>query len=384
VDFAAISGWESTAIENHSGIVDNLRNFKGDPDLIASSLRPIRPVAKQHKLCYALGESAIFDLYLLNDTCKPVSGTLRFSMVEPGGKSRELGSWPVPPNIADQFSYRIQTGFTVPPFTREGIYLFRFSCDADPKADFTREIWVVNTQPGFARKVSIALSGVLPEIQRQLSQLAGVEIDEFSSQKRYDLIVTSGAVVGSRLDRAIGDETGLEAQPGKVAPAAPQVTGHIAEEVLSAVRAGTPLLAMVPDDYLADGVAKQLAALGAFAYNGQVGDLRAPWMGNWLFVRDHPTFLSLPANRVLGVHYQAHGKASNGLLIERAPGAEDPEVILGYSRDHDRQIGAASFTCKLGSTVLLVHRAPEFSAPLQQRWLANSIAFLTQTKQTAQ
>ncbi len=28
LDFAAISGWESTAIENHSGIVDNLRNFK--------------------------------------------------------------------------------------------------------------------------------------------------------------------------------------------------------------------------------------------------------------------------------------------------------------------------------------------------------------------
>jgi hypothetical protein len=43
------------------------------------------------------------------------------------------------------------------------------------------------------------------------------------------------------------------------------------------------------------------------------------------------------------------------------------EVIMGYSRDHDRKIGAASF---------LFHRAPEFSAPLQLRWLANSIAYL--------
>jgi hypothetical protein len=383
VDFAAISGWESTAIENHSGIVDNLRNFKGNPELIASSLQPIRPVAKQHKFCYAVGESAIFDLYLFNDTSQPISGTLHLSMIEPGGKSTELGSWPVPPNIADQFSYTIQTGFAVPAFSRDGIYRFRFNCDAAPQADFTREIWVVNTQPGFARKLSIGVSRVLPAVRRQLSQVTGVEIAEFSSREHYDLIVSSGVIEGSKLDRAIGDETGLEAQPTKGAPPAPQVPGQIAEEVLSALRAGTPLLAIVPDDSLADGVAKQLASLGAFTYNGQVGDLRAPWMGNWLFVRDHATFSSLPVNCILGVHYQAHGESSNGLLIERAAGAADPEVIMGYSRDHDRQIGAASFACKLGSTPLLVHRAPEFSAPLQQRWLANSMAFLTRTNAAA-
>ncbi len=379
VDFAAISGWESTAIENHSGIVDNLRNFKGNVELISSSLRPIRLVAKQHRLCYALGESAVFDLYLLNDTSRPVSGRLRFSVIEPGGKSAELGSWPVPPNIPDRFSYTIQAGFAVSAFSREGIYSFRFSLDAIPKADFTREIWVVNAQPGFARKLSIGVSGVVPAVRRQLSLLAGLEVGEFTSGKHYDLIVSSGVVEGAKLDRTIGDETGLEAQPAKGAAAAPRVAGQIAEEAISAVRAGTPLLAIVPDDSLADGAARQLAALGAFTYQGQVGDLRAPWMGNWLFVRDHATFSSLPVNRILGVHYQANGKASNGLLIERAGGAEDPEVIMGYSRDHDRQIGAASFACKVGSTPVLVHRAPEFSAPLQQRWLANCIKFLTRT-----
>jgi beta-galactosidase len=378
VDFGAISGWESTAIENHSGIVDNLRNFKGNPELISSSLQPVRPVAKQHKLCYAVGESATFDLYLLNDTSKPISGALHLYVIEPGGKSTKLGSWPVPPNIADQFSYTIQTAFTVPAFSRDGIYRFRFTCDAVPQADFTREIWVVNTQPGFARKLSIGVSRVLPAVRRQLSQLTGVEIAEFSAQEHYDLIVSSGVIAGSVLDRAVGDETGLEI-PTRSAPSTPQIPGQLAEEVLSALRAGTPLLAIIPDDSLADGVSKQLAALGAFAYNGQVGDLRAPWMGNWLFVRDHATFSSLPVNRILGVHYQSHGRSSNGLLIERAAGADDPEVVMGYSRDHDRQIGAASFACKIGSTPLLVHRAPGFSAPLQQRWLANSIAFLTRT-----
>jgi hypothetical protein len=103
-------------------------------------------------------------------------------------------------------------------------------------------------------------------------------------------------------------------------------------------------------------------------------------MGNWLFVREHATFAGLPVNRAMSVHYQAHGKASNGLLVERAVGAADLEVIVGYSRDHDRHVGAASFLCRLGSAQVLVHRVPEFSGPLQQRWLANSIAHLTAIK----
>jgi len=68
------------------------------------------------------------------------------------------------------------------------------------------------------------------------------------------------------------------------------------------------------------------------------------------------------------------------MFVERAAGADDLDVIIGYSRDHDRQVGAASFLCKVGSTQVLVHRVPEFSAPLQQRWLANSIALLTSAK----
>ncbi len=96
LDFAAISGWESTAIENHSGIVDNLRNFKSDPSPIVQTLHPIHPVAKQRSTCVALGESATFDLFLLNDTSKPATGTLTFSMITPSGKRVDLKTSPDP------------------------------------------------------------------------------------------------------------------------------------------------------------------------------------------------------------------------------------------------------------------------------------------------
>ncbi len=57
LDFAAISGWETTAIENHSGIVDNLRNYKADPTPIIQTLQPIHPVAKQRSMCAAFGDA---------------------------------------------------------------------------------------------------------------------------------------------------------------------------------------------------------------------------------------------------------------------------------------------------------------------------------------
>ena len=377
VDFAAISGWESTSIENHSGIVDNLRNFKGDPDLISSSLQPVRLVAKQHHLCYGVGESAVFDLYLLNDTGVPVAGQMHFEMVGPEGRLTKLGSWPAPVSVPDQFSYLVHAGFTTPALQREGIYKFRFLCDATPRSTVTREIWVADAKPRLSRKIKVAVSGLLPSVANQLAGLRDLEVTEFADGIQYDVIIASGIVRDSNLHRQIGDETGLEAQPAKDGPAPAKVSGELPQAVLAAVSAGTPLLAMVPDDDLADGIARQLAAKGAFVYNGQVGNIRAPWMGNWLFVREHPTFAGLPVDRALSVHYQAHGKQANGLLIERATGSADPEVVMGYSRDHDRNVGAASFLCEVNGTRVLVHRAPEFSVPLQMRWLANSIAVLT-------
>jgi len=378
VDFAAISGWESTSIENHSGIVDNLRNFKGNPELIASSLQPIRPVAKQHALCYAMGDSAVFDLYLLNDTGQMPAGKLRLEMVDPGKNRTTLSSWEMPKRTTDQFSYTIARDVKTPALLHPGVYRFHFICEGAATATCVREIWVAGeAKVTSRRKLRVAVSGALTSLEKQLHSIGEVEVLPFVAGGKYDAIVASGVVPGSKLDRQIGEETGLEAPPVAGATTEPEVAGRFAPEVLAAVQAGTPLLAVVPDDFLADGVAKQLAALGAFTYRGQVGHTRAPWMGNWLFVRQHPTFANMPTDRVLGVHYQAQGKLANGLLIERAPSGVEPEVIMGYSRDHDRNVGAASFVCRVGTTPVLVHRSPEFSAPLQAQWLANALSFLT-------
>jgi hypothetical protein len=120
VDVAAISGWESTAIENHSGIVDVLRGFKADPALMSQSLRPVLAIAKPRALAYAAGESAELDLYLLNDTGKAASGELVLSLVGPDGSVEALGRWPVPAQSPDRFSYLVAERVRTPAAAARG------------------------------------------------------------------------------------------------------------------------------------------------------------------------------------------------------------------------------------------------------------------------
>ncbi|HVJ01229.1 MAG TPA: hypothetical protein VM662_03550, partial [Sphingomonas sp.] len=221
------------------------------------------------------------------------------------------------------------------------------------------------------RKPRIAVSGVAQSLRHQLDALGAARIEDFRAGVRYDAIIASGLKADEIARRQVGEQTGLEAQPN--ANDKPQlVLGELPAEVLAAVRAGTPLLAMVPEDGLADGVAKQLSGLGLFDYAGQVGNLRAPWMGNWNYLRAHPLFDGIPADQATSVLHQVEGQPSNGLLVD----GEGVEIIAAYSRDHDRKNGAAVLIGRKGGMRVLVHRMPDMVAPLQERYLANAIHWL--------
>ncbi|HXE08570.1 MAG TPA: hypothetical protein VN612_11785, partial [Acidobacteriaceae bacterium] len=401
LDFAAISGWESTAIENHSGIVDNLRNFKSDPTPIGATLLPVRPVAKQRAMCTAFGETATFDLFLLNDTDAAAVGTLNFTAVSPSGRLVKLGEFAAPAWQRDQFSYLVKEALVTPRLDEEGMWRFRFALSSLPAATQTKEIWVANTHAPLAVEITsvpaakvvrfpaliVAVSGISNRLRNSLAALKDIELHDFAPGAKYDVIVSAGLVTGASSTQNAGDDTGLDAPgngPAGAAPAPepassagqPSRPGQLAGGILDAVRAGTPLLAIPQTDALSDGVARQLAAAGAFTYSGTVGDFRAPWMGNWYFVRKHPVYEGLPQDQAMGIHYQAKGRESNGLLIDRAPNGPEVEIIAAYSRDHDRNVGAGTFTTKLGKGRILYQRVPELHAVLQQRFLANALRWL--------
>ncbi|HVZ28778.1 MAG TPA: hypothetical protein VG839_00185 [Asticcacaulis sp.] len=373
VDMGAISGWESTAIENHSGIVDNLRYFHGDPERLRSSLLPVRPVAKQRKLVYALGEKASLDIWLLNDTGQAVSGQLTLSVIGPDGQATAVGTYNPPANVADQYSYLLAETVATPAFTKPGLHKLRLELSGKPKVTFTRDLWVVDTAVKPWKKTpKIALSGIAKSLRDALGALSGVTFEDFKPGQKYDGLIASGLKAEEIAKRQVGDVTGNEA-PSKTAKPV-LVAGELPAEVLEAVKQGLPLLAITPDDGLADGVAKQLAQLGLFSYAGQVGDLRAPWMGNWNILRKHPVFDGIPVDTAAGILHQIPGQPSNGLLVD----GEGVEIIAAYSRDHDRKLGASSMIAKKNGMRTLVHRMPDMVESLQKRFLLNAIGWLAQ------
>lgn len=372
VDIAAISGWETTAIENHSGIVDNLRYFKANPDLIRSSLLPVRPVAKTRKLAFVAGEVADLDIWLFNDTDRQLQGTLKLSLITPDGKSAEIATYPVPQHVTDQFAYLLAEKVATPALTQPGLNKIQLELPGHWTSTFTREIWVTDTKPAFRKRLRIGVSGIAKSFRAQLAQIEGAVFEDVKAGVKYDAIIASGLKAEEIERRQIAEQTGLEAQPKKGEKPV-IIPGELPADVLAAVKKGTPLLAMVPEDGLADGVAKQLSDLGLFAYTGQVGNLRAPWMGNWNYLRQHALFDGIPSDQATSVLHQIPGEPSNGLMIE----GEGIEVIAAYSRDHDRHNGAACFTVEKDGQRAIVHRLPDMVAPLQKRYLINALNWLT-------
>ena len=353
LDFAAISGWETTAIENHSGIVDNLRNFKSDPTPITDTLHPSAPSPSS-----AAPAPHAANPPPSTSTCSTTPATRdrhphlhRHHSLEQTHQARRI---PAPTHVTDQFSYLIKESFQTPALTEEGLYRFKFSLSSAPLSTQTKEIWVTEP-PAYkrARALSVAVSGITPALHKQLTALAprlGLEVEDFTPGKKYDIIVSSGLTAQTSATQNAGDTTGLEAQPAARPNTAPGVgrpepgeaapitqLGHIDPAILEAVRAGTPLLAIPQADTLSEGVAKQLAAAGAFKYNGTVGDFRAPWMGNWYFVREHPIYAGLPVNQAMGIHYQAKGRQSNGLFVEGSQDARNHRRLLPRPRPQHRR-----------------------------------------------
>ena len=66
VDAYAVNGWESMKLENHSGIVDNYRNLKGDARLIARYNRPLYLAVKLNHKVLAVGDTTRVDVYIVN------------------------------------------------------------------------------------------------------------------------------------------------------------------------------------------------------------------------------------------------------------------------------------------------------------------------------
>lgn len=497
VDMCAMSGWESTAIENHSGIVDNLRNHKGPPELIARSLAPAMPLAKLRQLVVKRGDAAIFDLYFINDTGRAVSGEVRVSMQAAERAPRELLRSKIPAYVQNRCVYPLAQACSTGPLDTPGPCTLRAELEAD---GLCHERTILVVDEGRLRKtpVRIGLIGTAPDAARRLEPLPDVHIEPFNAHSTFDclllgngpmgrVIKTDRHVTGSPIpwlfthqcvgepgefkftfnalpdqpiqvtlyfaeiehraagrrifdvaingrvvlksfdifaqaggaDRALERQFKVTPVDGSVVIDVPnveqgraafagikiytpqrtvtayfgpgaikqhlgpaeliwkpyQTASDIPAAAVERVRKGTGLAVVTDNEFFSDTAAGMLSRLGCFEYHGHVGSLRSNdnWMGNWIFVREHPLYAGLPVNCAMKDDYQVPFFNANGLLID----GEHIEVAAGYSRDHDRNIGAATFTARLGTGKIVYHMMPPMQKIVEHRWLVNMLNELT-------
>lgn len=191
-DYLTLSGWETTAVENHSGVVDNLRNFHGDPDRIASMLRPTMPAVWPRKTSVNVGEAVRYDLFFLNETGRPNATALRATLTAPDGRTTSLGTYSIPAAHRDTFVYPVRTDQKTPPLTRPGTY--RLSVEARGVWQ-SREILCVGTPA--LRPLRIGVLGSIGRLAADLASLKGVTMEPFRPEAAYDVLVAGGGGSGT-------------------------------------------------------------------------------------------------------------------------------------------------------------------------------------------
>ena len=190
-DFLVISGWESTSMENHSGLVDNLRGFKGNPNLLKTRLAPLRPVIKPKSQVVALGKRDTCDLYLLNETTQPHSENISFSLISPRGNINKLGQLRAPQWREDQFVYPIKYGWSSPILEEEGWYTFRLTVEGQPNIIAEEKILVVNPDPKSNLSATVGILTHEPEFIKILQTFSGIQAEPYREEEQYDLIIAS-------------------------------------------------------------------------------------------------------------------------------------------------------------------------------------------------
>lgn len=194
-DYFVISGWESTAVENHSGLVDNLRNFKGDPNLIRTRLAPLRPVVKLRSLVVERGSSATVDLYVLNETTTGHARNVSLSLTRPDGTALNLGTFGVPPWQKDRFVYPAAMGIKTPALDKAGMVHIRLELKGNLPISTEDSILVVEAKP--RRKLPAAIGVLTSQPSLHISPglfLLG-SVERYSPSKKYDLLIAADRFV---------------------------------------------------------------------------------------------------------------------------------------------------------------------------------------------
>jgi beta-galactosidase len=309
IDGYAVNGWESMKLENHSGIVDNYRNLKGDPDLIAKYNQPLYVAVKLNHKVVQVGDSTTIDLYLVNE--KNIQGNYTLNITARNAKGETGWHKTIPVEIKGGIVYGqlLSAGnsfvATAPGYTSITARLMTGNAIVATGQD---ELYAVQLNT-----TGIPLEGMFADTSGVLSNfLKGAGLNKLQNYR-------GGKPQGSFLLIGAFD---------------PQQTGNpLVTDILEWVNNGNTLIVVNNIDRWADHLAKK----EVIDYRG-AKELGKSWYGGNYFSKQHPLLEGLPQACVFNWEYQCFASYNrNRLGLRLSTG----ECVVACVSDHKPEVYSA-------------------------------------------
>lgn len=315
VDGYAVNGWESMKLENHSGIVDNYRNPKGDPELISRYTKPLFVAVKMNHKVLGVGDTSVVDFHIVNEANLHGAATLEVKVTDQKGSITFSKDIPVKITGGSTYGELIAAGLPVVPAS----------------AGYT----TVSATLKQSGKMVAAGNDQLYAVRLDISGIpAGMVAD--TSKTMMNFLRSAG--INSFTEFKNGRPEGKYLLIGAFEP---QQTGNpLVTEILEWVNLGNTLI-------IAGNAEQWVTFLGrkeVLDYRG-MKVLGTTWYGGNYFVKDHELFAGLPQHCVFNWEYQClatYNKNRIGLRILNG------ETVVACVADHKQEVYPALSIIPLG------------------------------------
>jgi len=368
-DGVVISGWESTTIDNHSGLVDNHRYFKGDPKIIAAATKPEVLVIQPRHVIVATGETNLVDLFLINEVNRTGPQTLRLTVRRPNGSVAATTEKTVEAKGGDTYGQLLAEAIEIPAVDTAGMLTLEAILTPlnGPVSTLknTGQVEVIDVAgaPIFQNVAVLERGEEVSQTLRDLFHVTPTRFSVSAATNHFDAIV-----LASKFNRQDLDNADSLKNPS-------EISRKVFKAALDSVHDDGTRLVLWPDNNrAAEAFAKELGKLNVVTYSGNVGNLNAPWFGSWNFVRKHWLLDGLPVDCAMDWRYgvsafngpewlqeKPNGSVTDGYLIN-APGME---TFVGFGADHNPNVGVAGCLIPYGKGMIVFYSLPQLVTSLQ-------------------
>lgn len=352
MDGIVISGWESTTIDNHSGLVDNHRFFKCDPKIIAEATKPELLVVQPRKTIVAKGDQAIVDFYLVNEVGRSGPHTLKVVARRPDGTVALTKETPVDVIGGETFGQLLTENVSIPA---DAAGMLSIEASLIPRG--TQKPVLTKKDP---IEVIDAAGGPV------LQNIAVLENgDEVKNTLRDAYGITTKPLDAPGLDAIVLAPKATRHDQNS----APKPSDDVFIKALERVKNEGIRLVLWPDDnFRAENFVRQLREQRVTTGGDRIGNLNAPWFGDWFFVRKHWLLDGLPGDCAMDWRYGISAFSGAGWLKEEPGGAvadgyqiDAPgmEVAVGFGADHNPKVGISGCVIPYGKGQIVLMALPQ-------------------------